>query len=105
MLPDIDKLLELQLADKEIRKLQDEVAALPKRVAVIEQKLAGTNAQLEKARNTAKGDRKSTRLNSSHQIISYAVFCLKKKKKPEQSSKENLNAEPLKPNERTLLAL
>src|SRR5438552_6972440 len=26
------------------------------------------------------GDRKSTRLNSSHQIISYAVFCLKKKK-------------------------
>src|SRR5258708_31149090 len=28
-----------------------------------------------------KVDRKSTRLNSSHQIISYAVFCLKKKKK------------------------
>src|SRR5438552_11808550 len=27
-------------------------------------------------------DRKSTRLNSSHQIISYAVFCLKKKNKP-----------------------
>src|SRR5258708_23606656 len=26
-----------------------------------------------------RGDRKSTRLNSSHQIISYAVFCLKKK--------------------------
>src|SRR5207244_13160278 len=26
------------------------------------------------------GDRKSTRLNSSHQIISYAVFCLEKKK-------------------------
>src|SRR5438552_13854358 len=32
-------------------------------------------------------DRKSTRLNSSHQIISYAVFCLKKKKK----TKKNLN--------------
>src|SRR5258708_26663771 len=29
---------------------------------------------------TARADRKSTRLNSSHQIISYAVFCLKKKK-------------------------
>jgi predicted nucleic acid-binding Zn-ribbon protein len=56
MLPDIDKLLELQIADKEIRKLQDEVAALPKRVAVIEQKLAGTKAQLEKARTAAKGD-------------------------------------------------
>src|SRR5207244_5321826 len=30
----------------------------------------------------ARVDRKSTRLNSSHQIISYAVFCLKKKNKP-----------------------
>src|SRR5438105_6865051 len=29
----------------------------------------------------ADGDRKSTRLNSSHEWISYAVFCLKKKKK------------------------
>src|SRR5258708_31599916 len=29
---------------------------------------------------TIKKDRKSTRLNSSHQIISYAVFCLKKKR-------------------------
>src|SRR5207244_11476394 len=32
-------------------------------------------------------DRKSTRLNSSHQIISYAVFCLKKKK--QRISKEH----------------
>src|SRR5258708_32060938 len=31
------------------------------------------------------GDRKSTRLNSSHQIISYAVFCLKKKKTRDDS--------------------
>src|SRR5438552_12810854 len=31
-------------------------------------------------------DRKSTRLNSSHQIISYAVFCLKKKKQYTQQS-------------------
>src|SRR5947209_16381445 len=30
---------------------------------------------------TEEGDRKSTRLNSSHANISYAVFCLKKKKK------------------------
>src|SRR5258708_14244272 len=36
-------------------------------------------------------DRKSTRLNSSHQIISYAVFCLKKKKKT------NLSREKKKP--------
>src|SRR4051812_50010541 len=32
-------------------------------------------------------DRKSTRLNSSHMSISYAVFCLKKKKKKENSIK------------------
>src|SRR5258708_20283656 len=31
-------------------------------------------------------DRKSTRLNSSHQIISYAVFCLKKKKNNQSST-------------------
>src|SRR5207244_4614091 len=31
-------------------------------------------------------DRKSTRLNSSHQIISYAVFCLKKKKKKKKKN-------------------
>src|SRR5258708_25694656 len=37
------------------------------------------------------GDRKSTRLNSSHQIISYAVFCLKKKKYYKKSS-ATLNA-------------
>src|SRR5258708_14445286 len=34
------------------------------------------------------GDRKSTRLNSSHQIISYAVFCLKKKKKELRNSED-----------------
>src|SRR2546426_2474736 len=36
-------------------------------------------AQLRAARRLR--DRKSTRLNSSHLVISYAVFCLKKKKK------------------------
>src|SRR5258708_14585419 len=43
-------------------------------------------------------DRKSTRLNSSHQIISYAVFCLKKKKKtnclsPHCTSPQRLHVE------------
>src|SRR5439155_20204202 len=33
-----------------------------------------------RARDAHAGDRKSTRLNSSHVAISYAVFCLKKKK-------------------------
>src|SRR3712207_7137875 len=35
------------------------------------------------------GDRKSTRLNSSHANISYAVFCLKKKKKYEEPNGSN----------------
>src|SRR3989454_4193037 len=33
-----------------------------------------------------RADRKSTRLNSSHLVISYAVFCLKKKKKDTQTT-------------------
>src|SRR5216684_7638384 len=38
-------------------------------------------------RRRSRGDRKSTRLNSSHGYISYAVFCLKKKKKKKQRYK------------------
>src|SRR2546422_7463537 len=38
-------------------------------------------ARLEDKIEVIKRDRKSTRLNSSHGYISYAVFCLKKKKK------------------------
>src|SRR2546426_9071142 len=37
-----------------------------------------------------RGDRKSTRLNSSHLVISYAVFCLKKKKKFQNLSHTHL---------------
>jgi hypothetical protein len=61
MLPEIDNLLKLQDADKEIRRLQDEVAELPKRVAAIEQKLAGTKTQLEKAQAAVKADDASRR--------------------------------------------
>src|SRR5438552_14214265 len=45
------------------------------------------------------GDRKSTRLNSSHQIISYAVFCLKKKKKKHQTAAilQTLHTSPVLP--------
>src|SRR5438132_10229850 len=39
--------------------------------------------------NTAQAaDRKSTRLNSSHTVISYAVFCLKKKKKKQNTQRK-----------------
>ena len=36
-------------------------------------------------------NRKSTRLNSSHALISYAVFCLKKKKMKKKMKKNNKN--------------
>src|SRR5256885_6529874 len=42
---------------------------------------AGPQAQQRGAEPPRRGDRKSTRLNSSHLVISYAVFCLKKKNK------------------------
>jgi len=61
MLPDIENLLRLQEADKEIRRLQDEIAEFPKRVAIIEQKLAGTKAQLEKAQGAIKADEAARR--------------------------------------------
>src|SRR5256885_6057284 len=53
--------------------------------------LAGTLRRLLERRaaapaNPRNQDRKSTRLNSSHLVISYAVFCLKKKKKTSSST-------------------
>src|SRR5438034_4867194 len=41
-------------------------------------------AVARRKRHGLREDRKSTRLNSSHTVISYAVFCLKKKKKRRQ---------------------
>ncbi|HET9408940.1 MAG TPA: C4-type zinc ribbon domain-containing protein [Candidatus Sulfotelmatobacter sp.] len=58
---DIENLLKLQEADREIRLLQEEIAELPKRVAKIEQKLAGTKAQLEKAQAAVKIDEANRR--------------------------------------------
>src|SRR2546422_6060933 len=50
-------------------------ARIPPYVSELEDKLVGLISAV------LKEDRKSTRLNSSHGYISYAVFCLKKKKK------------------------
>src|SRR5258708_20741535 len=47
-------------------------------------------AQKYRRRLILGADRKSTRLNSSHQIISYAVFCLKKKKITKQYRQEEI---------------
>src|SRR5439155_21877345 len=49
------------------------------------QRLLVSNAQAHLDLATCRQDRKSTRLNSSHVAISYAVFCLKKKKTKKQS--------------------
>src|SRR2546422_4708422 len=49
------------------------------------EKLAAARAQTEE-------DRKSTRLNSSHGYISYAVFCLKKKKKQNGSKSYSVHS-------------
>jgi predicted nucleic acid-binding Zn-ribbon protein len=61
MLPEIENLLHLQEADKAIRRLQDEIAELPKRVAAIEHKLAHTKLQLEKAQAAVKADEAARR--------------------------------------------
>src|SRR2546430_12870049 len=47
------------------------------------------------ALTVAIGDRKSTRLNSSHSQISYAVFCLKKKKRPKTAHGLGLPADSI----------
>src|SRR5258708_29066096 len=60
------------------RRLQDDLRSL-----AVDRHFLPSEAELlgQADRLAATGDRKSTRLNSSHQIISYAVFCLKKKNK------------------------
>src|SRR5476649_2988857 len=51
---------------------------------------AATAISAPKGNNTVNPpDRKSTRLNSSHTVISYAVFCLKKKKKRQKQINNN----------------
>src|SRR5258708_20624402 len=51
---------------------------------------SATTNQVSRMALQCPSDRKSTRLNSSHQIISYAVFCLKKKHTSELQSPDHL---------------
>src|SRR5438477_2589388 len=53
----------------------------------------GADGTLTRPSTVAARDRKSTRLNSSHMSISYAVFCLKKKKKINQYIKQQTSQE------------
>src|SRR3712207_8468955 len=59
---------------------------------------AGGQHGLEAVRRgrVAGRDRKSTRLNSSHANISYAVFCLKKKKKAKALTSSHFYTEPIR---------
>jgi uncharacterized protein len=61
MLPDVERLIELQKADREILRLREEIAALPKRVAAIEASLAGTKGQLAKAKDAIKAEEAARR--------------------------------------------
>src|SRR2546426_5746158 len=58
-------------------------ATLPPAITALARELLRDPVMInvERPAAPAVGDRKSTRLNSSHLVISYAVFCLKKKKK------------------------
>src|SRR5438552_10007626 len=74
----------------------DQIAARrPQRKIVVArgQRRRGLCCDVHHAQPFAIRDRKSTRLNSSHQIISYAVFCLKKKKK--KTTKKTTTTNPL----------
>ena len=65
MHPDLERLKSLQEADREIQRLNDEIAALPQRVAVIEAKLAEERRLVEKAQAAIKeNDRKRRQLES-----------------------------------------
>src|SRR2546426_3621860 len=63
---------------REYRELSKTVRAAGRRKATATQ-TAPSTASNDRQRSGGE-DRKSTRLNSSHLVISYAVFCLKKKK-------------------------
>src|SRR2546422_8389329 len=61
------------------------------RVLLVVGETTGGSDALDGEPLSASEDRKSTRLNSSHGYISYAVFCLKKKKEKEGNSRTHLH--------------
>src|SRR5438034_2249989 len=67
--------------EREVISAQHRHGHMQTELARLGAELAVCQGELARVRKEAEGDRKSTRLNSSHTVISYAVFCLKKKKK------------------------
>src|SRR5438105_5616599 len=68
-------------SDLEIEQL---VSAKTIPSSTVREKIAGDSPAMQRVWRLVERDRKSTRLNSSHEWISYAVFCLKKKTKKRQ---------------------
>src|SRR2546422_7507259 len=62
---------------------------LPSRRSGLDRRYQGMTAAVERR------DRKSTRLNSSHGYISYAVFCLKKKKNKQKTTTQDPRTTPM----------
>src|SRR3989454_8140218 len=62
----------LNVAECQYEKFESDTASI---------RLGLATSRMSSSSPTRTSDRKSTRLNSSHLVISYAVFCLKKKKK------------------------
>src|SRR5206468_11615884 len=79
--------LEIRLVDdggRIVRSQQLSLQALPASTLMAGVVSADASAARVLAGRACRLDRKSTRLNSSHDQISYAVFCLKKKKKKDK---------------------
>src|SRR3712207_6909692 len=84
----------LPIWDHEVQQRVGTVAAVPQPVGDhrdVDQREGDERAEVDERRRGGhveeeRPDRKSTRLNSSHANISYAVFCLKKKKKTSSRS-------------------
>src|SRR5256885_5428374 len=71
---------------------RDRIAALRQELDRVDRLAVGDDLEMDmrprrQAGRSDGADRKSTRLNSSHLVISYAVFCLKKKKRSKQLSR------------------
>ncbi len=74
MNPDLEKLIQLQEADRELARLAQEIAALPRRVAAIEAKLADARARAEAARGALKsGELNRRKLESDIQGLQQKI--------------------------------
>src|SRR5437879_11027178 len=77
---------DLLMSEVQARRMGKSLKNSPESVALMSRAMEGGGGEYP----VFESDRKSTRLNSSHRCISYAVFCLKKKKKKRRITRNNL---------------